>query len=81
MPESFIDKHKDGWLRLEQLIARIRQVNGLKRFSRSEVRELGSLYRRAASDLAVARVESRDPRLISYLNSWGSRAHGEIYRS
>jgi uncharacterized membrane protein SpoIIM required for sporulation len=46
-----------------------------------EVREFGELYRRAASDLATARAETRDPKLINYLNSLVIRAHGRIYRA
>jgi uncharacterized membrane protein SpoIIM required for sporulation len=45
------------------------------------VRELGRIYRRTASDLAIARAESRDPRLVNYLNSLVIRAHGRIYRA
>jgi uncharacterized membrane protein SpoIIM required for sporulation len=46
-----------------------------------QVREFGELYRRAAADLAIARVETRDPKLINYLNSLVIRAHGKIYRA
>lgn len=53
----------------------------LKRLRREEVRELGRIYRRTASDLAIARAESRDPRLVNYLNSLVIRAHGRIYRA
>lgn len=53
----------------------------LRRLHREEVRELGRIYRRTASDLAIARAESRDPRLINYLNSLVIRAHGRIYRA
>lgn len=81
MAQTFIEKRKASWQRLEELVRRIRQMRGLQKFNRAEVRELGTLYRRAASDLAVARVESRDQRLVSYLNSLVIRAHGEIYRS
>jgi uncharacterized membrane protein SpoIIM required for sporulation len=48
---------------------------------REEVKELGRIYRRTASDLAIARAESRDPRLVNYLNSLVIRAHGRIYRA
>ena len=51
-------------------------TTSLKRLHREEVRELGRIYRRTASDLAIARAESRDPRLINYLNSLVIRAHG-----
>ena len=53
----------------------------LRRLGREEVRELGRIYRRTASDLAIARAESRDPRLVNYLNSLVIRAHGRIYRA
>ncbi len=54
---------------------------GLRGLTKMEVREFGELYRRAASDLAIARAETRDPKLINYLNSLVIRAHGRIYRA
>jgi hypothetical protein len=45
------------------------------------VREFGRLYRRTAADLAIAREEVRDQRLVNYLNHLVARAHGAIYRS
>lgn len=81
MAQTFIEKRKASWQRLEELITQVRQLRGLQKFTRQEVRELGQLYRRTAADLAVAREESRDPRLVSYLNSLVIRAHGEIYRT
>lgn len=55
--------------------------SSLRGLSRMEVREFGELYRRAATDLAIARAETRDPKLINYLNSLVIRAHGKIYRA
>jgi uncharacterized membrane protein SpoIIM required for sporulation len=55
--------------------------SSLRRLHREEVRELGRIYRRTASDLAIARAECRDPRLVNYLNSLVIRAHGRIYRA
>lgn len=75
---KFIDTHKNAWQRLEELLA-LMGATSLRRLHREEVRELGNSYRRTASDLAVARAESRDPRLINYLNSLVIRAHGRIY--
>lgn len=75
----FLDQHKDNWKRLEDLLEM--QGGGLRGLSRLEVREFGELYRRAASDLAIARAETRDPKLINYLNSLVIRAHGRIYRA
>lgn len=76
----FLDQNKDNWQRLEDLLA-MQQGIGLRGLSRMEVREFGELYRRAASDLAIARAETRDPKLINYLNSLVIRAHGRIYRA
>lgn len=78
--KRFLDEHKDNWERLEDLLA-MQQGVGLRGLSRVEVREFGELYRRAASDLATARAETRDPKLINYLNSLVIRAHGRIYRA
>lgn len=76
----FLDQHKDNWRRLEDLLE-MQKVSGLRGLSRIEVREFGELYRRAAADLAIARSETRDPKLINYLNSLVIRAHGRVYRA
>ena len=76
----FIDERKDNWQRLEDLLGLLRGTS-LRGLSKLEVREFGELYRRAAADLAIARAETRDPKLINYLNSLVIRAHGKIYRA
>jgi uncharacterized membrane protein SpoIIM required for sporulation len=76
----FLDDNKDNWQRLEDLLTMLRGTS-LRGLSRMEVREFGELYRRAAADLATARAETRDPKLINYLNSLVIRAHGKIYRA
>lgn len=76
----FINQRKSAWQRLEDLLALLDR-SSLRRLHREEVRELGRIYRRTASDLAIARAESRDPRLINYLNSLVIRAHGRIYQA
>ena len=81
MADNFIERRKTNWKRLEELIDQVRSVRGLRRLSREEVREFGRSYRRAASDLAIARVESRDQRLVNYLNNLVIRAHGMVYRA
>ena len=78
--DRFIEKHKTAWQRLEELL-KLLDSSSLRRLHREEVRELGRIYRRTASDLAIARAESRDPRLINYLNSLVIRAHGRIYQA
>lgn len=76
----FINNRKNNWQRLEDLLI-LADAASLRGLSKVEVREFGELYRRAASDLAIARSETRDPRLINYLNSLVIRAHGKIYRA
>jgi uncharacterized membrane protein SpoIIM required for sporulation len=78
--DRFISQRKNAWQRLEDLL-RLLDHSSLRRLGREEVRELGRIYRRTASDLAIARAESRDPRLVNYLNSLVIRAHGRIYRA
>src|SRR6266516_5085844 len=77
---KFINERKTAWQRLEDLL-RLLDHASLRRLHREEVKELGRIYRLTASDLAIARAESRDPRLINYLNSLVIRAHGRIYRA
>ena len=76
----FITERKDNWERLEDLLS-ILETSPLRGLPRAEVREFGELYRRAATDLAIARAETRDPKLVNYLNSLVIRAHGKIYRA
>ncbi len=76
----FLEEKKDNWQRLEDLLA-MAGGSKLRALSRVEVREFGELYRRAESDLAIARAETRDAKLINYLNSLVIRAHGKIYRA
>jgi uncharacterized membrane protein SpoIIM required for sporulation len=78
--DHFIDKQKTAGQRLEDLL-KLLDGSSLRKLHREEVRELGKIYRRTSSDLAVARSESRDPRLINYLNSLVIRAHGRIYQA
>lgn len=81
MPQDrFINERKNNWQRLEDLLGLLNRAS-LKGLHREEVKELGRIYRRTSSDLAIARAESRDPRLINYLNSLVIRAHGRIYRA
>jgi uncharacterized membrane protein SpoIIM required for sporulation len=80
MLKNFLESRLEKWKRLEQLTARASRYR-LKGLNGEEVREFGRLYRRTAADLAIAREEVRDQRLVNYLNHLVARAHGAIYRS
>lgn len=76
--QRLFESEKSKWKRLEEMLE---QTSSVKRpgLTAIEIREFGELYRKAVTDLAIARVESRDPRLVNYLNSLVIRAHGQIY--
>lgn len=80
MLKGFLQSRLGKWKRLEELTTRVSRAR-LNSLSGEEVREFGRLYRRTAADLAIAREEVRDQRLINYLNHLVGRAHGAIYRS
>lgn len=80
MIDRFLEQKKGNWQRLEDLLGMLRG-NSLRKLTKLEVREFGELYRRAAADLAIARAETRDPKLVNYLNSLVIRAHGKVYRA
>jgi uncharacterized membrane protein SpoIIM required for sporulation len=78
LTEDFIAARRSGWERLNELIGRTQ--NGLGSLSAEELLELGRLYRTATSDLAVARRDYRNHRVVDYLNGLVARAHGAIYQ-
>ncbi len=80
MLKDLLKTRLEKWRRLEDLTARASKYR-LTNLSGEEVREFGQLYRRTAADLAIAREEVRDQRLVNYLNHLVARAHGAIYRS
>ncbi|HEY6328407.1 MAG TPA: stage II sporulation protein M [Blastocatellia bacterium] len=77
---NFLQSRQQKWRRLEDLTQKASQIH-LRSLNGEEVREFGRLYRRTAADLAIAREEVKDRRLINYLNHLVGRAHGAIYRS
>ena len=75
---SFVEKRRDGWARLEELISAA-QRGGLRRLEAEQVAELGRLYRWVTSDLAYADGHRFDPALRAYLNRLTARAHAYVY--
>jgi uncharacterized membrane protein SpoIIM required for sporulation len=77
---EFIERRRPAWERLAALLDRAgARGSSLRRLSRDELRALGPLYRRAASDLSYARLRGADPALLMYLNDLVLRAHGLVY--
>jgi len=75
---GFINQKRATWERLSIIVERTKN-GGLKQLSREELPALGSLYRRAAADLAYARAQGANPNLVLYLNELVGNAHGVIY--
>ena len=80
--ERFVAQHRAGWKRLNELVDRA-QKSRLSSLSDDELHEIGTLYRRAASDLARAqtRYATTDAgrELVRSLNDLVLRAHTQVY--
>lgn len=74
----WLEKRKAHWLRLESLLEQT-QRHGLKSLTRSEIQELGLLYRQAAADLSALREDPSGKSYARTLNLLMSRAHNIIY--
>jgi uncharacterized membrane protein SpoIIM required for sporulation len=78
--DAFVATRRDRWAQLEAMVhsgrrGRVRDVPA------AELEHFGSLYREAASDLAIARRDFPDDNITTYLNDLCARAHPLLYRS
>ncbi|HNP69508.1 MAG TPA: stage II sporulation protein M [Kouleothrix sp.] len=80
LAEDFIAAKKASWERLSALLDHSR-LGGLAGLSAEELAELGRLYRSATSDLAVARRDFADHRVVDFLNGLVARGHGAVYQN
>jgi|SRR5215510_2364518 len=74
----WLEKRKSHWVRLEQLLDQTYK-HGLKSLTRSELQELGLLYRQAAADLSAVREDPTAQYYARSLNLLLARAHNTIY--
>lgn len=74
----WLEKRKTHWIRLEQLLDQT-HAHGLKALTRSELQELGLLYRQAAADLSALREDPTAQYYARSLNLLLARAHNTIY--
>lgn len=77
---QFLDRRQPNWRRLEVLLERV-EAGGLFRLNAAEVREFGTLYRRASSDLVTARAKTANAEVLQYLNDLVARSYAQVYRS
>jgi uncharacterized membrane protein SpoIIM required for sporulation len=74
----WLEKRKPYWTRLEQLLDQSTR-RGFRSLRRSELQELGLLYRQIAADLAALREDRGSVHFARYLNQLLARAHNIIY--
>jgi uncharacterized membrane protein SpoIIM required for sporulation len=74
----WIALRKENWSRMELLLQQVESA-GLEALSGEELRDLGLLYRQAASDLSAVRADDAFRTLEAYLNKLVGRAHNFVY--
>lgn len=77
--DYFVNSRREYWAELESLLDRAAHGR-VSRLDGDEIIRLGSLYRVAASDLALARKSFPTARATLYLNGLVRRAHPIIYQ-
>jgi uncharacterized membrane protein SpoIIM required for sporulation len=78
MIEGFVARRRERWERLSALLDRASSARHT--LSVDELDELAVLYRRAVSDLAIARRDFPDDRSTLFVNQLVTRGHAVIYR-
>lgn len=75
----FVDRREPDWRRLSQLCDRAE--GSPSALNPNDFHDFIKLYRKASSDLALARTQSANAQLIDFLNDLVSRAYGILYRT
>ena len=76
--DRFRLEREDEWRRLEDIVKRM-EGGGLRRIPDADLLALPTLYRTAASSLAVARETSLDAATLAYLEALVQRAWFQVY--
>lgn len=74
----FRKEREQTWRELDELVAKL-ETGGVHALTAEELSRLPSLYRNAASSLAVARSISLDQSLLEYLDALVARAYIVVY--
>ncbi|MBE9005218.1 stage II sporulation protein M [Fortiea sp. LEGE XX443] len=77
--QRWITRRELNWQRLDALLKQI-ETKGLKSVRAAEIRELASLYRSVAADLAKARTQQIGHTLVQSLQILTTRAYTQIYQ-
>lgn len=77
--QRWLGRREPNWQRLDTLLRRV-EKKGIKSLQASEIRELASLYRSTAADLARARTQQVGDTLVQNLQSLTTRGYNQIYQ-
>ncbi len=77
--QRWIARREPNWQRLDALLRQV-EKKGLKSLRSAKIRELASLYRSVAGDLARARTQGVGNTLVQNLQSLTTRAYSQIYQ-
>ena len=77
--QRWIARREPNWQRLDSLLRKI-EKRGLKSLGAAEIRELASLYRSVAADLARARTQNLSKTLVQNLQTLTTRAYSQVYQ-
>ncbi|HIK04630.1 MAG TPA: stage II sporulation protein M [Trichormus sp. M33_DOE_039] len=77
--QRWIARREPNWQRLDALLRQL-EKKGLKSLKAAEIREVASLYRSVAADLARARTQQVGNILVYNLQSLTTRAYSQIYQ-
>ncbi|MDV2991963.1 MAG: hypothetical protein N4J56_001617 [Chroococcidiopsis sp. SAG 2025] len=77
--QRWIARREPNWKRLDTLLSQV-EKQGIKTLRSGEIKELASLYRSVAADLARARTQQASNIIIQNLQSLTTRSYNQIYQ-
>lgn len=77
--QRWIARREPNWKRLDDLLRQV-EKKGIKALRSGEIKELASLYRSVAADLARARTQQASHMIIQNLQSLTTRSYNQIYQ-
>jgi len=77
--QRWIARREPNWKRLDALLRQVER-KGIKSLRSGEIRDLASLYRLVAADLARARTQQAGNIIIHNLQSLATRGYNQIYQ-
>jgi uncharacterized membrane protein SpoIIM required for sporulation len=77
--QRWIARRELNWKRLDALLRQVER-KGIKSLRSGEIRDLASLYRSVAADLARARTQQAGNMIIHNLQSLATRGYNQIYQ-